>query len=645
VHKPAVSPQGALLPAFERTASHSFVAGFLFTPTHSSRKHIVVVSGKKCYTLQKFGGGNFHVEMVKTEKLVYNYIRIDETNEEHSFTALNGIDIHTRRGEFVAVLGRNGSGKSTFAKHINALLLPTKGTVWVNGFDTGKEGNTWEIRRKVGMVFQNPDNQLIAAIVEEDIAFGPENLGMPSKTIRKNVDDALAAVNMSAFSRAEPHKLSGGQKQRVAIAGILAMKPDCIVLDEPTAMLDPSGRREVIDTVMRLNKEDGISVILITHFMEEAVRADRVIVLDKGTVVLDGTPRQVFSHVETMKGLHLDVPMAAEISHRLVTEHKLNLPDSILTIEELITALSPYRPKSPEMAQPPVSHSVTPREPVLEARDLTYVYNPGTVYEKMALDSVNITIRRGEFVGLIGHTGSGKSTLIQTFNALLKPSQGEILLNGENIFADRKKLRSVRQKVGLVFQYPEHQLFEMTVIKDVSFGPLSMGLGAVEARDRAIHALLACGITEDMFEKSPFDLSGGQKRRAAIAGVLAMQPEILILDEPTAGLDPRGRDGILRRVKQMREKFDMTVILVSHSMEDVAALADRVVVMNNGHVAFNEIPENVFCHDRELEKIGLAAPQATTLMGGLNANGWAVNPNIFTVDDACGTIRNAVHLS
>jgi energy-coupling factor transport system ATP-binding protein len=609
-------------------------------------------------------------EMIKTDKLVYKYIRIDENNEEHSLTALNGIDVHTRKGEFVAILGRNGSGKSTLAKHINALLLPTKGAIWVNRFDTREEANTWEIRRKVGMVFQNPDNQLIATIVEEDIAFGPENLGMPSAMIRKSVDDALTAVNMSAFSLSEPHKLSGGQKQRVAIAGILAMKPNCIVLDEPTAMLDPSGRREVIDTVLRLNKEDGISIILITHFMEEAVRANRVIVLDKGAVVLDGTPRQVFSRVETMKGLHLDVPMAAEISHRLAAEahrtqniesvngnaehtrtsnerspRKFNLPDSVLTIDELITALSPYRPQS-HTARPSPHEAPPPhRNPILEVRHLTYVYNPSTVYEKKALDDVSLTICRGEFVGIIGHTGSGKSTLIQTFNALLKPSRGDVLLNGEDIFADKKKLRSVRQKVGLVFQYPEHQLFEMTVMKDVSFGPLSMGLSASEARERAVQALLACGVTEDMFEKSPFDLSGGQKRRAAIAGVLAMQPKILVLDEPTAGLDPRGRDGILRRVKGMLKTFDMTVVLVSHSMEDVAALADRVIVMNDGRIAFNDVPQNVFCHHKELEAIGLASPQAASLMRGLNANGWAVDPNIFTAEDAYKAIHNAITLS
>ncbi|MDR1001466.1 MAG: energy-coupling factor transporter ATPase [Clostridiales bacterium] len=282
---------------------------------------------------------------------------------------------------------------------------------------------------------------------------------------------------------------------------------------------------------------------------------------------------------------------------------------------------------------------------MLEVRHLTYVYNPSTVYEKKALDDVSLTICRGEFVGIIGHTGSGKSTLIQTFNALLKPSRGDVLLNGEDIFADKKKLRSVRQKVGLVFQYPEHQLFEMTVMKDVSFGPLSMGLSASEARERAVQALLACGVTEDMFEKSPFDLSGGQKRRAAIAGVLAMQPKILVLDEPTAGLDPRGRDGILRRVKGMLKTFDMTVVLVSHSMEDVAALADRVIVMNDGRIAFNDVPQNVFCHHKELEAIGLASPQAASLMRGLNANGWAVDPNIFTAEDAYKAIHNAITLS
>ena len=234
--------------------------------------------------------------MIRSEKINYDYVREFEDNgvkKEERFPALKDVDINIKTGEFVAILGRNGSGKSTFAKHINALLTPTSGTLWVKGMDTKDEELIWDIRQKAGMVFQNPDNQIVATIVEEDVAFGPENMGVPSDEIRLRVDSALSTVSMEEFKRDTPSKLSGGQKQRVAIAGVLAMKPDCIVLDEPTAMLDPSGRKEVIDTIKRLNKEEGITIILITHYMDETVDADRIIVMDKGKVAITGTPKEM----------------------------------------------------------------------------------------------------------------------------------------------------------------------------------------------------------------------------------------------------------------------------------------------------------------------------------------------------------------
>ena len=237
--------------------------------------------------------------MIRSEKINYDYVREFEDNgvkKEERFPALKDVDINIKTGEFVAILGRNGSGKSTFAKHINALLTPTSGTLWVKGMDTKDEELIWDIRQKAGMVFQNPDNQIVATIVEEDVAFGPENMGVPSDEIRLRVDSALSTVSMEDFKRDTPSKLSGGQKQRVAIAGVLAMKPDCIVLDEPTAMLDPSGRKEVIDTIKRLNKEEGITIILITHYMDETVDADRIIVMDKGKVAITGTPEEIFDN-------------------------------------------------------------------------------------------------------------------------------------------------------------------------------------------------------------------------------------------------------------------------------------------------------------------------------------------------------------
>lgn len=281
------------------------------------------------------------MKMVKAEGLTYAYTRLTETDhgtEEKKITALDQVDIEIEKGEFVVVLGHNGSGKSTFAKHINALLQPTGGTLWVKGMDTRQEEKVWEIRQTAGMVFQNPDNQLVATVVEEDIAFGPENMGIAPKEIRRRVDDALATVRMSEFAAYTPSKLSGGQKQRIAIAGVLAMKPDCIVLDEPTAMLDPVGRREVMETIERLNREEGITIILITHYMDEAVRGDRVYVIDDGHLVMQGPPKEIFAQVETLKGYGLDVPQVTETAY-LLRKEGVELPGDILTIEEMVGAL------------------------------------------------------------------------------------------------------------------------------------------------------------------------------------------------------------------------------------------------------------------------------------------------------------------
>ena len=279
--------------------------------------------------------------IIKTSKLIFDYIRKDEEeNIEEIKRAIDSVSLDLEKGQFIAILGHNGSGKSTFAKHLNAILLPTEGTVWIQDLDTSKEENLWEVRKKTGMVFQNPDNQIIGNIVEEDVGFGPENLGVPTEEIWKRVDESLESVGMAAYRLKSPNRLSGGQKQRVAIAGVMAMRPQCIVLDEPTAMLDPNGRKEVVRTVHELNKKEGITVLLITHYMEEVTEADRVIVMDEGKVVMDGTPREIFSKVETLKSYRLDVPQVTELAFEL-KENGLDLPDGILTLDELMENLLP----------------------------------------------------------------------------------------------------------------------------------------------------------------------------------------------------------------------------------------------------------------------------------------------------------------
>ncbi|MDM0452430.1 energy-coupling factor transporter ATPase [Clostridium perfringens] len=273
--------------------------------------------------------------MIKSEDLVFKYVNTEEQTEK---VAINHVSMEVKNGEFLVILGHNGSGKSTMAKHMNALLLPSGGKMYVDGLDTSDIENIWEVRRRAGMVFQNPDNQLVATIVEEDVAFGPENLGVDPKEIRERVDDSLKAVGMYEYRKHAPHLLSGGQKQRIAIAGILAMRPKCIVLDEPTAMLDPSGRNEVMKTIKEVNKKFGITIILITHYMDEAAQADRIIVMDKGEKVMEGVPREIFSQVKKIKSIGLDVPQVTELAYELQKEG-VDISTEILNIDEMVNAL------------------------------------------------------------------------------------------------------------------------------------------------------------------------------------------------------------------------------------------------------------------------------------------------------------------
>ena len=550
------------------------------------------------------------MSMIKTDNLIFEYEKRDEEgNVIGTHRAIDEVNLDIEPGQFIAILGHNGSGKSTLAKHMNAILVPSGGTMWVDGKDTKEEENLWDVRQTAGMVFQNPDNQIIGTVVEEDVGFGPENLGVPTEEIWQRVEKSLSAVGMIEYRHHSPNKLSGGQKQRVAIAGVVAMCPKCIVLDEPTAMLDPNGRKEVLRTVEELRKREHVTVILITHYMEEVIGADRVIVMDQGHVVMDGTTREIFSQVELLKKYRLDVPQVTMLAHGL-KQRGLDIKEGILTTNELIEALEKAGDWRQNQKKTYVGHAETvvkkekKENPILKLEHIEYVYSSGTAYEKRALKDINLDIYEGEFVGVIGHTGSGKSTMIQHLNGLMKATSGALYYNGENIYDEKYNLRQLRNNVGLVFQYPEHQLFEIDVLTDVCFGPKNQGLTEEECKKRAIEALELVGLSEKYYDTSPFDLSGGQKRRVAIAGVLAMRPKVLVLDEPTAGLDPKGRDEILDQIAYLQKERNLTVILVSHSMEDIAKYVDRIVVMNKGRKMYDGEPKEVFAHYKELEKVG-----------------------------------------
>lgn len=584
------------------------------------------------------------MNIIEVENLSFDYISYDDEGSENGRTrVLKGVSLSVPEGQFVALLGHNGCGKSTLAKHLNAILTPTEGKVTVCGIDTADEDRLYEIRSNVGMVFQNPDNQLVATIVEEDVAFAPENLGVAPEEIRKRVDDALRQVDMYDFREHAPHQLSGGQKQRVAIAGVIAMQPRCIVMDEPTAMLDPRGRREVMKTVKHLNREMGITVVFITHYMDEAAQADRVVVMDGGRIIMDDVPKKVFSRVDELKSVGLDVPQVTELCAAL-RKDGINISNEIIFEDECAKALCELA-KGASIAVPCESDAekvgVIDGVPAVEVKNLVYKYSVGTPFEKAAVDGVSLAVGKGELVGIIGHTGSGKSTLIQHLNGLIKPTSGEVFADGVNIWDKNVSIRDIRFKVGMVFQYSEHQLFEETVAKDIAYGPRNMGLSEEEINKCVLSAAQSMDITH-LLERSPFELSGGQQRRVALAGVLAMNPQVLILDEPAAGLDPRGREKILAQIQQYHRESGKTVLLVSHSMEDIVRFATKVLVMNKGKLFCYDDTDKVFSRTQELAQIGLDVPQITRMAHIMKERGVDIGDDVYTIERAVHRLETLI---
>lgn len=578
--------------------------------------------------------------MIQIKQLIFKYIRRDiDGNEAGSETVLDGINLQINEGEFVAILGKNGSGKSTFAKQLNAILRPSDGRVLVDGLDSNDDDNKYKIRRRAGMVFQNPDNQMVASVVCEDVAFGPENLGLEPDEIKDKIDNALKSVRMWNQSDVATGRLSGGQKQRVAIAGVLAMEPDYIILDEPTAMLDPEGRKEVIETVIRLNKEKNMTVVLITHNIEEAINADRVIVIENGRVCADDTPDKIFMDKELIDNNGITVPFEYRVWREISGERKA----AVKNIEQLADKIAELagdgvEPYSDDKRTDFRDISVN-AEPLLVLNDVSYIYNPNTVYEKIAIKDISVSFKRGEFVGIAGHTGSGKSTLIQLFNGLLSPTNGCVMYEGRDINSKEISKKYVRSKIGMVFQYPEHQMVKDTVYEDVIFGPRNLNLDKEQCEKRAKASLSMVGIPEEMWDKSPLQLSGGQKRRVAIAGVLAMKPDFIILDEPAAGLDAEGKREIFDWLRKTCVDDNIGIILVSHSMEDIAEYTDRMIVLNDGGLIYDDIPATVFSHSEELRKMGLDVPCTVKLMNELSLRGFPGCPDIVKEKDAIDKIR------
>lgn len=583
--------------------------------------------------------------------------------------ALDGVDLNIEDGEFFCILGGNGSGKSTFAKHLNALLQPDAGTVRINGMDASDPELVYDIRSTAGMVFQNPDDQLVATLVEDDVAFGPENLGVPSTQIAQRVREALKGVGLVGFERHETHALSGGQKQRVALAGVLAMEPRVLILDEASSMLDPRGRKGLMKACHALH-DRGMTIVMITHFMEEAAEADRVAVFRAGRVAMLGTPEEILTRADELAELNLDMPasccLGMELRAKGVPVHaQVREADMVAEVVEAYAERSGAGTVGQSSASDSrvldnassATDGTAVSEPVIEISHLSHSYSLSARERRRwrkrsatagksnkqalwgndpsspwALRDVSLTVRRGEFLGLAGHTGSGKSTLVQHLNGLIRPQEGSVCALGLDL-SQKKDAAAVKAKVGVVFQYPERQLFAETVVQDVAFGPHNLGLSQDEVARRVASSLARVGLDlATIGDKSPFELSGGQQRRVAFAGVLAMEPEVLVLDEPMAGLDPAASRDFLGLIRRLHDE-GLTVVMVSHSMDDLANCCDRIVVMNEGAVFAEGVPAQVFAHADELKSIGLGVPAAQRMALALTEVGVPLHfDGLYTVE-------------
>lgn len=508
--------------------------------------------------------------------------------------ALDDVTLEVCRGERVCVLGANGSGKSTLASVICGLLAPDEGDVELAGHAVCTGGVPdlaayRDARRQLGLVFQNPDDQIVTSVVADDVAFGPENLGVPRAQISVRVARELRRVAMEKYAHADPSRLSGGQRQRVCIAGALAMEPSVLVLDEPSSLLDVRGRAAIMRVMGRLAAA-GATLVHVTHFMDEALAADRVVVMQHGHVALEGTPDEVFAakNAQVIEALGLEMPFEARLA---VALRQAGAAGGAIAA-----------PGAPSDEKPAAcAHTAEPL--AILARDLGFSYGP----DAQALDGVSLEVPVRATTAIVGQTGSGKSTLLRLLCGLEAADAGSLTVCGINA-ATKRGRRQVRRAVGYVMQHPERQLFAQTVAEDVAFGPRNQGLSAAEVEGRVAHALDLVGLA-DRRDASPFELSGGQQRLAAIAGVLAMEPELLVLDEPTAGLDPRGR-ARLRALMADLAAHGVTLLQVTHSMED-AARADHVVVLDQSHVLAAGTPAEVFCpaNEPQLTAVGLGLPR------------------------------------
>ena len=555
--------------------------------------------------------------MLEVNTVTFRY----SEGEQDTPPALREVNLRIDAGETVAIIGHNGSGKSTLAKLLAAILKPTSGTVLVDGLNTTAHGeDLWTIRQRVGIVFQNPDDQLVANTVIDEIAFGPENLGLPRFEIEERVQEAMTLLELEAYAQMAVSELSVGQKQRVAIAGILAMRPRYLLLDEPTTMISGHTARQLLETVRRLALERGITVIHITHFMHEVSAFKRVIVMDEGHVLMDGTPEDIFARAYELRAVGLDVPMVTTLGQHLRAHGWSRLPEVVLSSDQLKEPVVPAgvgNTVGADLSRPSPIYRPTGQADttsLFELRNVHHTYLRGTPFAVKSLTELSLSILEGQTTALVGPTKAGKSTVVDMLAGLIKPAVGTFFFGNDDVGAPSFNIERIRPIVGVVFQSPDSQIFEDTVGKDVSFGPRRKKMPLAESRRLVQQSLEAVGLPyEDFRSRYTYALSGGQKRRVAIAGVLALQPKIIIFDEPTAGLDPRGHRELLELIARLKQQQGLTIIYTSSGLDDVIGLADMIYVLDQGRTVLSGAPREILLHADQLAALDISLPEAAQI--------------------------------
>lgn len=531
---------------------------------------------------------------------------------------LQDINLDIEEGSFIAIIGRNGSGKTTLIKHINGLLVPTRGRVEVAGLDTRQLENHPELRSMVGMVFQNPTDQIVASTVEEDVAFGLENLNLPSEEIQKEVFEQLEKADLLEEAKRPPHLLSGGQIQRLALAGVLARQPKIILFDEPTSMLDPLTRKTFLDRVCKLNRE-GMTILYITHHMEEAFLADKIIVIDEGKIFLTGSPEEVFEQSQLLYEIGLDIPEAAAYAQSL-RDIGLPIPENIFTPDALLNILPDYQGSSPKIQ--PVPFEDVLGEPIIDLQNVHYTYLADTPLSKKALQGADLKVEENIIQGIAGTNGSGKSTLLQHINGLLRPSQGMVRVACFEVEDPATSLREIVEKVGLVFQNPESQFFEVFVGDEIAFGPKQFELDNI--RDRVNKAMALVGLDFEAYKDRRLEtLSGGEKRKVALASTLILDQEILLFDEPTAGMDPKSRDELLALFKKLQQQ-GKTILIASHRLDEIVQITQALAVMKSGRVVKTSPTHDMLFNNKIINESGLSDPLIVEIVQKLKKKGWPI---------------------